>query len=236
MGPLRAAREMSVKEIGRAIQAYGQAARRAQAAGFDAVQIHAAHGYLIGQFLSPLTNHRTDDWGGSQEKRMRFLREVVGEVRAQVGPEFPVLIKLGIRDEVETGLSLSEGTWILSQLPELGIDAAELSGGLAVTPGFILRPGVTPGKGEAYYRTWAHAAKDVADVPILLVGGLRSRQTMEDVLESGDAMLISLCRPLICEPDLPNRLAAGQEAASCVSCNRCWPTEPGRSISCKHTG
>ena len=235
-GAKRGAREMTVDEIERIVDAYGQAARRVEEAGFDAVQIHGAHGYLVGQFLSPLTNQRTDAWGGSVERRMRFLREVAASIRAEVGPDFPVLIKLGMRDEAADGLTLDDGVEIVSCLESFGIDAVEVSGGRAASAQFNIRGGIKPGENEAPFRDWARRARAVTDLPILLVGGLRSRAVMDDVLESGDAQLISMCRPLICEPDLPNRLAAGQSAASCVSGNRCYPRKGERGISCKCRG
>ncbi|MBU1048971.1 NADH:flavin oxidoreductase [Candidatus Bipolaricaulota bacterium] len=235
--PRSNAREMTIDEIETIIDAYAQAARRAQEAGFDAVQIHAAHGYLVSQFLSPLANSRTDAWGGSLENRTRFLVRILAAVRQQVGADFPVLAKLGIRDESSEGLTLDEGVHIVRQLASLGLDAVEISGGLADTGTFNIVGDIGPGSNEAYFRPWAQAVRQVAQLPILLVGGMRSLATMEAVLASGDAQFISMCRPLICEPDLPNRLAAGlQSAAACVSKNRCWPRKDDLGISCKCLG
>ena len=124
------AREMTAPEVDTVIQAFADAARRCQEAGFDGVQIHAAHGYLISQFLSPFVNKRTDQWGGTPEKRMRLLRDVCSAVRDQVGADYPVLIKLGMMDGVESGLSLEEGAGIVGALADMGIDAVEISGGL----------------------------------------------------------------------------------------------------------
>jgi len=235
-GSQRAAREMTVDEIERAVAAYGQAARRVEAAGFDAVQIHGAHGYLVGQFLSPLTNQRTDRWGGSLGGRLRFLREVAAAVRGHVSDGFPVLIKLGLRDEADDGLTLDEGLEVVSRLQGFGIDAIEISGGRATSARFNIPGGVALGSGEAPFRPWARRAQEKTDLPILLVCGLRSRSTMDEILESGDAQFLSMCRPLICEPDLPTRLAAGQSAASCVSGSRCWPRKGETGISCKCRG
>lgn len=235
--PRSGAREATVDEIEMLIDAYAQAARRAKAAGFDAVQIHAAHGYLVSQFLSPLANQRTDEWGGSLDNRTRFLRSVITAVREQVGREFAVLAKLGLRDESEDGLSLEESVTIVGKLRKWGLDAVEISGGLAETGTFNIASEIAPDNNEAYFRPWAQAARDVAKLPVILVGGMRSLATMEDVLESGDAQLISMCRPLICEPDLPNRLATGtQTASACVSKNRCWPRKDEIGISCKCEG
>ena len=212
------ARAMTVAEIDETIEAFALAAHRAKQAGFDAVQLHAAHGYLVSQFLSPLANRRTDVWGGDLSHRMRFFASVAAAVRAAVGEEYPVFAKLGICDEASEGLSLAEGCEVVASLREMSLDAVEISGGIAVSGGFNSVPDVAPGRNEAYFRPWARAAKASADVPILLVGGMRSRATMEDVLASGDAQFISLCRPLICEPDLPRRLEQGTtDASACVS-------------------
>jgi len=235
--PRSGAREMTVDEIEMLIDAYAQAARRAADAGFDAVQIHAAHGYLISQFLSPLANQRTDGWGGSLENRIRFFERVVEAVRETVGPRFPILAKLGIRDESDQGLTLNEGIEVVCRLQDRGLDGVEISGGVADTGTFNMASDISPGRNEAYFSPWARALKTSVCIPVILVGGMRSLDTMEDVLQSGDAQLISMCRPLICEPDLPNRLASGaQTAAACVSKNRCYPRKGEIGISCKCSG
>ncbi|MBE0635389.1 NADH:flavin oxidoreductase [Candidatus Bipolaricaulota bacterium] len=235
--PRASAREMTMDEIEILIDAYAQAARRAKEAGFDAVQIHAAHGYLVSQFLSPIANGRFDGWGGTFEKRTRFFRRIIAAVREQVGCDFPVFAKLGIRDESEDGLSLDDGVAIVSELRDWGLDAVEISGGLAETGTFNIVGDIGPGENEATFRPWAQAASKATELPIILVGGMRSLDVMEDVLQSGDAQLISMCRPLICEPDLPRRLQQGiQTAASCVSKNRCWPGKGEIGISCKCSG
>ncbi len=230
----RPAREMTPDEINLLIRAYGQAARRAQEASFDGVQIHGAHGYLIGQFLSPLINHRTDEWGGDMEGRMRFLRAVCRTVREQVGPDYPLFIKLGMMDGVEGGLTPGEGVQIVAALEEMGLDAVEISGGIGGGQNLNTRTGIRSEEDEAYFRPLAQRARLVTRLPIILVGGFRSRRVMEEVLTAGDADFISLCRPLICEPDLPNRLRMGlQEQSSCISANRCWAEGPGEGIACK---
>ncbi|MBU0596025.1 NADH:flavin oxidoreductase [Candidatus Bipolaricaulota bacterium] len=234
--PGRGARAMTLDEIEATIDSYAQAARRAVEARFDAVQIHAAHGYLVSQFLSPLANRRNDEWGGNLENRTRFLDSVARACREAIGPNVPLLIKLGLRDEAPNGLDIEEGADVVSRLAGFGIDAVELSGGVAETAGFNILSGIEIGIGEAYFRPWAKRAQPATDLPVILVGGFRSAAVMEEVLESGDAQFISMCRPFICEPDLPDRLAAGQPAASCVSKNRCWPRRRGEGISCKCRG
>ena len=228
------ARGMTRDEIDAVVEAYAHAAERAQQAGFDAVQIHGAHGYLVSQFLSPFTNRRTDDWGGDLEGRMRFLAAVCEAVRGRVGPDYPVFIKLGMVDAVEGGLTREEGAEVAAALAGMGLDGIEISGGIGGGESLNTRPGIRSQADEAYFRPLARRARACTSLPVALVGGLRSREVMEDVLEAGDADFISMSRPLICEPDLPNRLREGvQERAACISGNRCWPEEPGEGISCR---
>jgi 2,4-dienoyl-CoA reductase-like NADH-dependent reductase (Old Yellow Enzyme family) len=230
----RTPRALTNEEIVELVETYGQAARRAQEAGFDGVQIHAAHGYLISQFLSPLTNRRADRWGGDTTGRMRFLRDVCRAVRRHVGPDYPVFVKLGMVDDPEGGLSPSESVQVVAALEEMGLDGVEISGGIGGGKDLNTRKGVRSQADEAYFRPLAQVARPATRLPILLVGGLRSRQTMEAVLEAGEADFISLCRPLISEPDFPRRLQQGlQDRSSCISANRCWPDEPGEGIACR---
>ncbi len=223
------AREITTAEIAMVIEAFGQAARRAKEASFDGVQIHGAHGYLVSQFLSPLVNKRADEWGGDLAGRMRFLRAVCRAVREQVGADFPVFIKLGMIDGKGGGLSIEESVRIVSALEEMGLDAVETSGGIGGSIKLVRKE-----ENEAYFRDLARVARRATRLPVALVGGIRSRRVMEDILQSGDANFISLCRPLICEPDFPNRLRDGiQEKSSCISADRCWPERDGEGISCK---
>ncbi|MBI9047095.1 MAG: NADH:flavin oxidoreductase [Anaerolineaceae bacterium] len=230
----RPARAMTPAEVEEVIDAFGQAARRAKEAGFDGVQIHAAHGYLNSQFLSPLINKRTDRWGGSAEKRMNLLRDISQAIRDQVGPDYLVMIKLGLEDGVEGGLPLDEGLKVVAKLTGMGIDAVEISGGIGGGEIQIIRKGVKVSQNEAYFLDWAEKARQLTKLPILLVGGLRSKAAMEEVLTDGYADFISLCRPLICEPDLPVRMRDGlQNSSICISANNCWAKEPGVGIACK---
>jgi 2,4-dienoyl-CoA reductase-like NADH-dependent reductase (Old Yellow Enzyme family) len=230
----RPAREMKSEEIELAIDAFGQAARRAKKAGFDGVQIQAAHGCLVSQFLSPFVNKRTDEWGGDLEGRMRFLREVCRAVRKQVGPDYPVFTKLGVVDGGVQGLTLEEGVRVVAALKNMRLDAVEISEGIGGAKSSSVRKGIRTEADEAYFRPFARLARSATDLPIILVGGFRSRHVMEDVLDSGDANFISLCRPLIREPELPNRMRDGlQERSSCISANNCWAEGPGEGIACK---
>ena len=231
----RAARAMTGAEVETMIEAYADAAVRAKQSGFDGVQLHGAHGYLINQFLSPFVNRRADGWGGDAARRRRFLEVVCTAIRDRVGPAYPVLIKLGMQDAVDGGLTIDEAVEIVSELERMGIDGVELSGGIDGGRGFIMPKGIANVDDEGFFRAFAVRAREATRLAILLVGGFRSRSVMEDVLVSGNVDFISLCRPLICEPDLPNRLRDRvQQRSSCVSGNRCWPEsrrDPG--ISCK---
>ncbi|MFC2105869.1 NADH:flavin oxidoreductase [Candidatus Bipolaricaulota bacterium] len=231
----RSARAIAPGEADLLIEAFGEAARRAREAGFDGVQIHAAHGYLISQYLSPLTNQRTDEWGGSLKRRVRFLTEVCKEVRSQVGKGYPVLVKLGMMDRLEGGLAPEESVRVAGALEEMGLDGLEISGGIGSDSSFHIREDIRSVSEEAYFRPLAQRVRSATNLPILLVGGLRSKSVMEDVVATGDADFISLCRPLICEPELPNAFRQGLwNRSSCISCNRCLPEKPGdEGIACK---
>jgi 2,4-dienoyl-CoA reductase-like NADH-dependent reductase (Old Yellow Enzyme family) len=225
------AREMSIDEIEMLIDAYAQAARRVQEAGCDGVQLHGAHGYLINQFLSPFVNHRQDEWGGNFERRTHFLRKVAQAVRSQVGEAYPVMIKFGMQDGVEGGLSAEEGSRVVRLMAEMGFDGIEISGGIKAPNS---KKGIRRPEEEAYFRPLVRQARQVTDLPLALVGGLRTRGVMEDVLASGDADLVSLCRALISEPDFPNQLKMGlKDKSRCISSNNCWAEESGIGIGCK---
>jgi 2,4-dienoyl-CoA reductase-like NADH-dependent reductase (Old Yellow Enzyme family) len=224
-------RELAESEIRALIRAFADAAGRAQEAGFDAVQLHGAHGYLISSFNSPASNYRNDAWGGTPSRRVRFLEEVAAAVRDVVGDDYPLFVKLGAVDFVRDGLSEDDGVEIIGHLADMGLDAVEISGGIG--PG-SQRAGIRNPDQEAYFLPIARKARQVTDLPILLVGGIRSREVMERILDEGSADLISLCRPLIREPDLPHRLRNGQRAATCISCSQCWPREGELGISCHY--
>lgn len=228
------AREITPQEIEMLIDAYAQAARRAQEAGFDGVQIHSAHGYLISQFNSPFTNRRTDQWGGKLANRVRFLRAVCEAVREQVGDDYPMMIKFGMMDGIEDGLSLDEGAEIVSMFANMGLDAVEISGGIGGKLVNSVKKGIRTQADEAYFLPWVRKAREATDLPLMLVGGLRSHQVMEDALQEGVADFISLCRPLINDPALPNKMRDGLlEKSACISSNNCWPKNDGDGIACK---
>jgi 2,4-dienoyl-CoA reductase-like NADH-dependent reductase (Old Yellow Enzyme family) len=219
---------MTQAEIERAIEAFGQAARRAREAGFDGVQIHGAHGYLNTQFLSPYTNRRDDAWGGEGADRHAFLIAVTRAVRRQVGADYPVWIKLGVAGSAESGLTLALGAAAARTCAAHGIDCIEISNGLGI-------PGWVDKKADAPYRPMAESVRAAVphDYPLALVNGLSTRAEMEALLEDELVQMVSVCRPLIAEPDLPRKLRtiAGYEAA-CTRCDQCWPKNAGAGVAC----
>ncbi len=225
--------ELTGAEIEELIAAFGRAAGRAREAGFDGVQLHGAHGYLINQFCSPASNWRRDRWGGSIARRLRFLEEVAAAARDEVGGDYPLLIKLGVQDFVRDGLTLDDGVEIVRHLADWGLDAVEISGGVG---GTSVRKDILRPEDEAYFLSQARRAREATDLPLILVGGMRSLAVMESILEEGTADFISMSRPLIREPDLPNQWREGRtEAAACVSCNSCWPGPGEYGIACRNS-
>lgn len=212
-------REMTAAEIEEIVRDFGTAAMRAKKAGFDAVQLHGAHGYLMSQFLSPQANRRTDEWGGSPEARRRFHLAVMRSVRRAVGEGYPIWIKLGLQDYVDGGLPLGEGLGALMALAAEGLSAVEISAGLG---GRSVQVDGPEDEERAYFRGESAEARRAVDIPVMLVGGIRSLSLAEDILGSGDADMISMCRPLIREPDLIARWQRGDTApAKCISCAKC---------------
>ena len=229
-------REMTLGDIEAVTDAFAAATMRSQAAGFDAVQIHAAHGYLLSQFLSPYFNKRTDAYGGSIGNRARLLVEVVKAVRHAVSPDYPVFVKLNAADFLTGGLTVEEMVQTAVMLERSGVSGIELSGG-TVLPGGIpsSRKGKPrPGEPEAYYEEAAKRYKETVRIPLMLVGGIRTIETAERLVADGIADYISLCRPLIREPGLVNRWKSGDvRPARCVSDSGCYtPGFKGRGVYC----
>ena len=233
-GPIN--REMTLEDIRKVMEAFGKGAARAEKAGFDGVQIHAAHGYLLSQFLSPFFNKRKDEYGGTLENRVRIILEILGTIKARVRPDYPVMIKMNSQDFLEGGLSAEEGIKIAVILTESGIDAIEFSGGTfhsgKLTP---VRPGKLDSRDEeVYYRNEAEKYKKAVGVPLMLVGGIRSFEVAERLVDDGTTDYVSLCRPLIREPNLINRWKSGDlRKAVCISDNGCFrPGKAGEGIYC----
>lgn len=223
------ARAITDAELEQLKEDFEAAALRAKRAGFDGVQIHAAHGYLLAQFLSPFTNHRNDLYGGSREARTALPAEIVYRIKAATGKQFAVLTKLNTTDglNVPIQLSLDDALYAAEMMAVHGADALEISGGTAKESRTVMaRPAINSPEQEAYFAAAAKQIKEKVNVPILLVGGIRSVAVMNKVIADGTADMVSLCRPFVKEPALVNKLAAqSQEKATCVSCNGCFNPE-----------
>lgn len=206
-------RALTEDEIVALIQRFARSAGIVKRAGFSGVQIHAAHGYLISQFLSPLTNQRSDQWGGSAENRRRFVLEVYRAMRSEVGATFPIGIKLNSADFQQGGFSEEESLAVIQALHDEGIDLVELSGGTYEAPAMSdqKRHRASTLAREAYFLEFAEKVRATVPVPLMVTGGFRSLGGMATALSSGAMDLIGLARGLAIEPDLPQRLLAGQE-------------------------
>jgi len=231
-----ACRELTTAEIAAIVQHFRNGARRAMAAGFDGVQIHSAHAYLLSQFLSPYFNRRLDRYGGSLVNRARIHREVLTAIRGEVGDSTPVLIKINSEDFLDGGFTKKEMVEVARMLEDEGISAVEISGGTPLSPpdrGFS-RPGVQPPAEEAYYVDAARMYKDAVFVPLILVGGIRTLAVAQDLVEKGLADFIALSRPLIREPQLVRRWREGDSVQStCIHCNQCFvPARSGEGMYC----
>ena len=216
--------EASAEDIRGLATAFAAAAVRAQAAGFDAVGLHAAHGYLLSQFLSPLFNRRTDMYGGSIENRVRIVVEIVEAIRREVGESFPILVKINSSDGFEGGLTEDDSTRAARLLVSGGVDAIEVSGAWRMCKAKDFG-------GEPFFGEYAKRLAHEVEVPVLLTGGNRRFEIMERMASDDGIAGFGLCRPLICEPDLVNRWSADPSyLPRCVSCNGCSSTPGHRCI------
>lgn len=211
---------MSANDIRQVINLFVNAAIRADKAGYDGVQIHAAHSFFLSRFISPAFNHRKDGYGGTPERRGRILTEIIQAIREKA-PRLHINVKINSSDFMRGGLTPEESMAICRLCADAGIGSIEVSGnGTSVS-------GIRAGKNEAYFAQFALALAETVSIPVILVGGHRSVENMEKVLNAGDIDFMSLSRPLIREPDLPNRWSAGDHRpAECISCNMCYRT-PG---------
>lgn len=230
-------RAMTLDETERTVAAFVQAAQRAQVAGFDGVQVHAGHGYLLSQFLSPYFNKRTDEFGGSLENRVRIVLMILQRIKATCGNTFPVLVKMNSEDFIEGGLTVEDSLQMATMLEETRVDGIEISGGSGdVASHFTpVRPGkLSTELREVYYRDAAKRFKAILRIPLILVGGIRSFTVAERLIEDGIADYISLSRPFIREPHLIARWKSGNTAKSpCVSCNLCFQAaKEGKGLYC----
>jgi len=232
-------REMTIREIEETIEAFAEAARRAKEARFDAVQFHGAHGYLLSEFLSPYTNRRTDEYGGDTEKRIKIVEDIYNRTVEKVGRDFPVLIKMNVSDFLEGGIDLTESKKIAERLSTLGIAAIETSGGMFETRRYnknltASRTKIRSKDKEAYFLPYAREIKKVINIPLILVGGIRSLDVIEKILAEDSADFVSLSRPLIREPDLPNKWLkrTDKPTADCISCNACYKSLMNGGVRC----
>ena len=246
----------SADEISEAIDGFRTAARRAMEAGFDGVHLHGANGYLISEFRSPITNQRTDEWGGSQENRDRFPLEVIRAVRAEVPTDRGFTMKVGLADLIDEpgGLGVADSVVGVRRFVEAGLDGVEVSSNLmsdyvsASIRGYIAvdrkralqdllfhRLHRSP-EAEAYFLPFADAVRADVDTNVILVGGMRRIETITELITTGRADFVSMARPFIREPDLALRLSTGgQPSPACVSCNICLMHDEHHPLRCWRT-
>jgi 2,4-dienoyl-CoA reductase-like NADH-dependent reductase (Old Yellow Enzyme family) len=239
------ARALTLEEIEKIVEQSIDAIARVREAGFDGVQLHGAHGYLLSSFLSPYTNRRTDRFGGSLENRVRIVSDIVSGARKRVGPDFPILIKVNADDFMPGGIDINTFPALAQKIEASGFDAIEVSGGtwdcLARTEqelGFFPVPlaesriRIDDPAMQSYFLPYTMVLD--LKIPVILVGGNRSVERMEAILKNSPVDFLSLARPLISEPDLPNRWLSGigPETARCQSCNACFLTLTKGPVHC----
>jgi 2,4-dienoyl-CoA reductase-like NADH-dependent reductase (Old Yellow Enzyme family) len=229
-------REMTIDEIHETVDSFAEAILRAKKANFDAVQLHGAHGYLLSQFLSPYTNGRTDDYGGSTENRIRIVEEIYKKGVELVGEDFPILIKMNADDLLgEVGITISESKKIAEILSKLGFAAIEISSGMFESSSSekIREINKDKRKQKAYHLPYAKEIIKLIDIPLILVGAINSLDLANNILNEGSADFISMCRPFIREPDFPNRWLSG-DGEPTVTCRYCGKCLAEGSIQCNN--
>lgn len=253
-------RALSTAEIEAIVDQFVQAARRTIEAGFDAVEVHCGHGYLLSQFLSPLINRRRDAWGGDLQGRARFAVQTVGAIREALGPGVPILVKLNTSDGLRGGLTVEESAMVAQWLADAGASALVPSGGLVQRTAFFLLRGRLPlremVKSESHLlQKWAlrlfapfyvrpyryspmffaeaaRVLRDAVDIPVGLLGGIEGDRTIQAALNEGFAFVV-MGRALIADPDLVARIAAGESAETrCTHCNACVGEVDARALRC----
>lgn len=228
-------KEMTKDDIKRVVECFALSAKRAKELGFDFVQLHGAHGYLINQFLSPLTNKRDDEYGGSLENRFRFLKEVILAIKSLIGRDYPLIIKLNGDDFIEGGFSINESVKVARMLEELGVLFIEVSGGSAASADKSpVRKDIDTPEKEGYNCELSKKIKEQVNIPVGVVGGIRTFNIAKKIIETKEADVISLSRPFIREPHLVKRWQSGDTyRAKCISCNGCFkPGLSGEGIYC----
>jgi 2,4-dienoyl-CoA reductase-like NADH-dependent reductase (Old Yellow Enzyme family)/thioredoxin reductase len=216
--------ELTVAEIRELVRRFTEAAVRARAAGFDAVELHGAHGYLIGQFLSPESNHRQDAYGGDTRRRARFFVELVEAIKGALGREYPLICRMNGRDLVPGGLELDEAVEIGVLLEAAGADSISVSGGIHASRPYAIIPGMSVPRG--CYAGYSEAFKRRLTVPIMAVGRINTPALAEEILVSGRADLVCLSRALLADPHFPAKARAGRvdRIVPCIACNECIAT------------
>ena len=223
-------RAMTNEEVRTTRDEFIRAGRRAGQAGFDGVQLHVAHGYLLNSFISPHTNRREDEYGGTLVNRARIVLEVLRGIKSLAGPDFPVIVKLNSQDFLPGGLVVEESIEIARMLEAEGLDGVEVSGGMSEAGRGSVWEGLRSEEEEGYFVDSASRFKAALGIPVFGLGGLRTFAVMEKAVEEGRADLISLSRPLIREPGLVKKFRLGEESKSgCISCNKCFNP---RGITC----
>jgi 2,4-dienoyl-CoA reductase-like NADH-dependent reductase (Old Yellow Enzyme family) len=203
-------RALAAEEIEQIIERFGNAAAVCEAAGFNGIQVHAAHGYLVAQFLSPLANQRDDNWGGDLERRMRFLVEVVRRIRSRVSPGFSVGVKLNSADFQRGGFTEDESRAVIAALAKERIDLLEVSGGSYESPAMAGSAAASTRAREAYFLEYARTVRELlGDVPLAVTGGFRSRTGMADAVSSGECDVVGIGRPTITTPDAARTILSG---------------------------
>ncbi|MGL5754023.1 MAG: NADH:flavin oxidoreductase [Paraclostridium sp.] len=204
-------KSMDKNDIDSIVNSFAEAAYRCKLSGFDGVQIHGAHGYLLSQFLDPYHNRRTDEYGGCIENRARIIFEVYNAIRKKVGDTYHISIKINSSDFREDGATFSDCMYVVKKLDMLGVDSVEVSGG-----------NFRNFKGESYFKDYASKISSSVNCPIMLVGGNRTVDSMSCILNSTNIEYFSICRPLICEPNLINEFKSNSNYKhKCVNCNQC---------------
>jgi 2,4-dienoyl-CoA reductase-like NADH-dependent reductase (Old Yellow Enzyme family) len=218
--PLRGTRikTLSLDDVYQEIETIVQSGRRIIEAGFDGIQLHGAHSWMISAFLSPATNKRQDEFGGSAEKRANFVVQIYKGLRKMAGPNYPIFIKLGLQDYHPEGKSLEEGLKTARIFEKLGMDSIEISEGMESEGGHHIRPDAL----VPYYLDECRAARKVLKLPLILVGGFRQLKDMEQVIEEGITDAVSMCRPFVMDPYLVKKFHEGKATKSnCISCGGC---------------
>jgi 2,4-dienoyl-CoA reductase-like NADH-dependent reductase (Old Yellow Enzyme family) len=221
---------MDQEEIKSVIDDFIQSSRRAKEAGFDGIELHVAHGYLLSSFISPYTNRRKDEWGGTLTNRLRIVVEIIQGIKELSGKEFPLIVKLNSSDFLPEGLNIDESIEIAKILEGEGADGLEVSGGMAEAGRGSVWKGFRPEDEEGYFVDNAFKIKAELSIPVFGLGGIRSFSVMEKIIEEGKVDLISMSRPFIREPFLIRKFRTEKiKKSECISCNKCFNL---RGISC----